>query len=242
MSKIFSSSGIVLKTVKYGETSVISTIYTSTFGIQTYIVKGIRKSKNGQAHLYQPGSLLDMQVYHNDMKNLQFVKECKWKVVYNHIFTNVTKNAIVQLMMEVVQKSLQDEEQNEPLFDFIENRLLLLDTSDSNITADIPVKFMAHLPLHLGFQIQNNYSDEDPYFSPSEGKFISSESGNYVELDKKINAALSQILSSNVNKDSIGINGITRRKILYLLEKFYQYQIDGFNECKTLRVIETLLS
>ncbi|WP_315819946.1 DNA repair protein RecO [Paraflavitalea speifideaquila] len=47
---IHSTKGVVLKTVKYGETSVIVTIYTELFGIQSYLVNGVRTStKKGRA-------------------------------------------------------------------------------------------------------------------------------------------------------------------------------------------------
>src|SRR5471030_912859 len=39
---IYSTKGIVLRTVKYGETSVIAAIFTEVFGIQSYIVNGVR--------------------------------------------------------------------------------------------------------------------------------------------------------------------------------------------------------
>ncbi len=47
---IHSTKGIVLRTVKYGETSVIVTIYTELFGAQSYLVNGVRtSSKKGRA-------------------------------------------------------------------------------------------------------------------------------------------------------------------------------------------------
>ncbi len=38
---LHNTKGIVLRTVKYGETSVIVTIFTELFGIQSYIVNGV---------------------------------------------------------------------------------------------------------------------------------------------------------------------------------------------------------
>ena len=72
---------MVLKTVKYGETSIITTVYTELFGVQSYLVKGVRKmSKQGSssASYFQAGAILEMSVYHNELKNLQFVKEYHW--------------------------------------------------------------------------------------------------------------------------------------------------------------------
>jgi DNA repair protein RecO (recombination protein O) len=67
------TKGIVLRTIQYGETSVITSIYTELFGLQSYIVKGVRKAskkKQPAALYFQPGAMLDMEVYQNNLKNL----------------------------------------------------------------------------------------------------------------------------------------------------------------------------
>ena len=60
------TKGIVLRTIAYGETSVIAAVYTELFGLQSYIVKGVRQAtKNRQAKTlyFQPGAILEMEVY-----------------------------------------------------------------------------------------------------------------------------------------------------------------------------------
>ena len=50
------TKGIVLRSIKYGETSLVVTIFTEMFGIQTYMVNGVRTSKKSaaKANLFQP--------------------------------------------------------------------------------------------------------------------------------------------------------------------------------------------
>ena len=43
------TKGIVLRTIKYGETSVVVTIFTELFGVQTYMVNGVRTTKKSSA-------------------------------------------------------------------------------------------------------------------------------------------------------------------------------------------------
>ena len=38
------TKGIVLRTIKYGETSIVVNIFTELFGIQSYLVNGVRAS------------------------------------------------------------------------------------------------------------------------------------------------------------------------------------------------------
>ena len=51
--------GIVLHYIKYAETSVIVTIYTESFGRQSYIINGVRSKKAKiKANILQPLFLL----------------------------------------------------------------------------------------------------------------------------------------------------------------------------------------
>jgi DNA repair protein RecO (recombination protein O) len=63
--------GIGLSYLRYRESSIITKIYTEAFGIQTYIVNGVRssKSKNNRIALFQPLTLLDMVVYHKNKED-----------------------------------------------------------------------------------------------------------------------------------------------------------------------------
>src|SRR6476620_6106340 len=113
------TKGIVLRTVKYGDTSVIASVYTELFGVQSYIVKGIRQSTKksaGKGNYFQPGALLEMVVYHNEMKQLQFIKEFEWSYVYQHIFFDVVKHAVAMYIVEIAQHSLKQPEANPELF------------------------------------------------------------------------------------------------------------------------------
>src|SRR5688572_22833392 len=94
------TKGIVLKTVKYGETSLVVTVFTELFGVQTYMVNGVRSAKRvgSKAILFQPAAILDMEVYHNEQRAMQRIKECTWSVVYQHILSQVVKNSIALYM------------------------------------------------------------------------------------------------------------------------------------------------
>src|SRR5882672_735328 len=95
--KIHKTKGIVLRAVKYGETSLIVTIFTEIFGVQSYMVNGVRtstKKGTGKANLFQPSAILDLVVYHNELKHLNRVKEFRWAHLYTTIFSDVPKNAV----------------------------------------------------------------------------------------------------------------------------------------------------
>jgi hypothetical protein len=118
--KLNKTKGIVLRTVKYGETSLIVLILTEKFGIQSYLVNGVRistKKGSGKATLFQPSAILDLVVYHSELKQLQRLKEFKWNYLYQNIFSDIKKNAVALFMIELLTRCLKQPEANEELFD-----------------------------------------------------------------------------------------------------------------------------
>ena len=83
------TQGIVLRSVKYGETSLITSVFTEKQGVQSYMVQGVRtsKAKTNKAALLQPATLLDLVIYQKPQVNLQRLKEYQ----YAHIYTTLRK-------------------------------------------------------------------------------------------------------------------------------------------------------
>ena len=240
---IYSTKGIVLRTIKYGETSVIASVFTELFGIQSYLVNGVRISgKNGKAHFFQPSSILEMQVYHNELKNLQRIKDLRWSVLYKNILSNITKNAVALFMVEILQKSLKQPETNEALFQFCEEVFIELDTSDAEITANFPLYFSLQLAPFLGFRLQNNYSEKRNVFNFPEGNFSEQNSIETGNTGTEVGFYISELLKAIHPNDlrEIKMNRKTRGVILKIMENFYAWHIPEFGKMKTLDVLSEI--
>ena len=147
---VHKTKGIVLRTVKYGETSVIATMFTEGFGLQSYMVNGVRMaSKKGgiKANHFQPAALLEMEAYHNQFNNLQRIREYQWAYLYEHIFSDVRKHSVALFMIELLNKCLKEPEQNPELFYFIEDAFLHLDKANNAVTANFSLFFSLHQAL-----------------------------------------------------------------------------------------------
>jgi DNA repair protein RecO (recombination protein O) len=241
---IHSTKGIVLRTIKYGETSVIAWIFTELFGIQSYMVNGVRTSgKTSKAHFFQPASILEMQVYHNDLKNLQRIKDLRWAHLYKNIFSDITKNSVALFMVELLQKNLKQPETNETLFHFCEDAFLFLDIADAAITANFPIYFAIHLAQILGIRLSDNYSEENNIFNLAGGSF-SNEKSATDQLSVEISFYISQFLKTIQPEDlrEIKMNRITRISILKSLESYYSWHVSEFGTMKTLNVLSEVLA
>ena len=122
---IHQTRGIVFKTIKYSETSVISKIYTEKFGLQSYLINGVRSEKSKiKAGLLQTMSILDMQVYYRENKNLNRVKEITAAYVFQSLPFDALKRSAGLFVMDVLNKCIREQESNEDLFQFTQNLLI----------------------------------------------------------------------------------------------------------------------
>lgn len=243
---VFHTKGIVLRTVSYGETSIIVLIYTERFGIQSYLVNGVRTRKKSalKGNLFQPASILDLEVYHNELKNLQRIKEAKWHYLYRQIFFNVYKNAVAMFITELLQKVLKQPENNPELYEFIEDAYIQLDGSDAKITSNYPCFFALHLTAFLGSRIQDNYSIENNILNLQEGRFEKHSPPHLFYTDSEIAFAISQLLKAMHPQElgDITLNNAVRQLVLDALMQFYTLHVHDFGTMRSLPVLHEVLA
>ena len=245
--ELHKTKGIVLRTVKYGETSLIVTIYTELFGIQSYIVNGVRTSSRkgpGKANLFQPAAILDLVVYHNELKNLQRIREFKWGILYERIFFDVIRNAAASFMVELLQKCIRQPETNPELFYFIEDSFLHLDAAAGRVLANLPLFFILHLAGFFGFRIEESHSDRTPFFDLREGQFVAEHPHHPDLLEGNYSYLTAQLLRARQPQElqELALNQETRRILLQAYIAFYMLHVPDFGEMRTLPILQTLLS
>lgn len=242
----FNTRGIVLRTVKYGETSVIVSIFTELFGVQSYLVNGVRaasKKGNIRANLFQPGAILDMVVYHNELRNLQRIKEYQWSVLYEHIFYDIFKGAVAMYMMELVQKCLRQPEPNPDLFYFTEDAMLHLDKANAAVVANYPLFFALHLANFFGFRIPDEHSETLNILDLQEGLFVNQlpSHQNYLEGDySAVTAQLLRVMQP-YELEEIKLPVTVRRKLLQSFEAYYVLHVPEFGHLRSLAVLQEVI-
>ena len=243
---IHRTKGIVLRTIKYGETSIVVTIFTELFGIQSYLVNNVRTTAKTsiKANLFQPTSILEMEVYNNDLKNLQRIKESKWSCLYKNVLSDVTKNSVAIYMIELLQKCLKQPENNTALFEFCEEALMQLDSAEEAVAANFPLYFSVKLVRFFGFTIRDNYSKEKLILDLQEGTFTQIIPQHSYFLDGDYSHCISRILKVGTPGElaKIKLNKGARREMLLALQTFYALHIQDFGVMKTLPVLHEILS
>jgi DNA repair protein RecO (recombination protein O) len=246
MATVFKTKGIVLRTVKYGETSIIAAVFTELFGLQSYLLNGVRASTKkgpGKASLFQPGAMLDMIVYHNELKNLQRVKEFRWAFLYRHVLSDVLKNSVALFMVELLSKTIKQPEQNTDLFYFTEDAFIHLDESEPAAVANFPLFFALHLATLLGFRLSDDYSAATSFLDLQEGEFAPEQPLHPYFLADHYSYTTSQLLKTRQPHElnAIQLNQETRRILMNAYQQFYALHIHDFGTMKTLPVLQEVL-
>jgi DNA repair protein RecO (recombination protein O) len=241
---LHTTKAIVLRVVKYGDTSIILTAFTELFGIQSYIVNGVRTSRKTGTGVFQPASILDLIVYHNELKNIQRIKEFKWSYLYNTLFFDVLKHSVAVFMVELLQKTLKQPEPNPELFEFAEDAFIHLDKSEAAVLANYPLYFAMHLSSFYGFRISDRYSEQQHVLDLKEGEFAAQRPGHPYFLEHELSDITSQLLKTMRPEELtlIRTNQATRRQLLEAYMNFYALHIQDFGAMKTLSVLYEVLA
>lgn len=243
---VHTTKGIVLRTTAYGETSVIVSVYTEMFGLQSYLVNGVRTNKktNSKSSLFQPSAIIDLEVYHNEFKNLQRIKDAKWHYFYQQIMFNVFSNTIALFMVEVLQKTIRQPEQNQDLFNFIEDAFTELDKASGKALLNYPLYFLTHLTGLFGFTIHDNHSPHLPFLDLKDGNFVAAQPDHPYFLDAASSASISEIMKVMHPREltDIQINNHLRRQLTEALLQFYALHIPEFGNIRSLAILQEVMA
>jgi DNA repair protein RecO (recombination protein O) len=148
---LVSTRGIVLYQADYSETSLITKIYTEQFGLQSYIVKGVRRKGSPiKRNLFGPLSLVDIVAYKKENTGLHLMKDVSCERQLNLIAGDIARSSVMVFMNELLYRSIAGEMPDKRLYTFIYDSLLELDEPDCR-PALMPLLFAWKLTSFLGF-------------------------------------------------------------------------------------------
>lgn len=241
---VHTTRGIILKTVKYGETSLICTVFTELLGMQSYMVKGVRstKAQGRKANLFFAGAVLDMVVYEQAAKNLQHIKEYQLHFIYQTIQEEVVKNGVALFAMEVVKQLLVSHDPQPELFEFVLDFLMELDKKDTLSIANYPLYFIIQSAKFEGYYMAGEYSEATPFADIHEGRF-SEHSSAFPPFITGHAAALMSALNQASGLEAIQLIKMTaeeRKTMMQYFLQFLQLHIPHFKELRTLSVLTAI--
>lgn len=215
--------GVVFRFTKYGDTSIIVTLFTELFGLQSYIVNGVRsKSGKNKIALFQPLTLLDLVVYHREHANINRIKEVKCLYPYQSIPVDIKKSALAMFIIEVVNKTIREESHAQELCEFLIHAFMTLDQIDLG-SENFHLIFLLKLSRMLGFGAH--------HVNEVLGARVTTEQ------NERIIATLLKSEYTTV----VSMQNHQRREILDLVLKFYADHIDNLGDMKSIQILREIL-
>jgi len=229
------SRAIILRTVKYKESSVIFDAYTEEAGLRGFIIGGVRK-KNAKtsAGMLQIGNIVDLVAYPAKTGSLQRVKELHMAHVYDELSYRIDKMAVMSFCIEVFRKSVKENEENEQVYEYLHHYLLALDTHAASLTLRSH-KFLVELSGYIG--IRPNLDKADQFFDIREGSgtSLAPYHSDFMEGEEL------SLLKNLLLKEEVSSSKAVRDELLDRLLQYYRYHVDGFQELKSLAVLRSVL-
>ncbi|RZK43568.1 MAG: DNA repair protein RecO [Pedobacter sp.] len=235
--------GIVFKTTLYSESSVVVKVFTEKFGMQSYLINGVKKAKAKiPMNVLQPLHLLDMVVYHKTSIQIQRVSEARPSPVFRTIPYDVIKNTIVQFLNEVLYKSIHQEHNDNQLFDFVFNAISWFDEHEK-ASVNFHLAFLLKLSRFLGFAPHFQSRTDQIYFDLQEGEFSSLPPIHPYFIDKEDADLLKELFFIPFEKiNEIEIINLKRRFLLDKILVYYALHTASFGQIKSHQILEDVLS
>jgi len=234
-----SDKAIVLQAIKHGDKKFILKLYTRQHGMITVATHlGHSHTSKIKASAILALSLMDVELIIKQNKEVHQLTEASCYYVSTNISTSLVKLTVAQFLNEILLKTLKEQSANAHLFEFIETCLKFLNDTDDAV--NLHLYFLSEFTKYLGFEPQNNFSPQAPYFDCREGRFTAIGLTMPLGLNKEDSFLFSEFLKINSLKTNI--SNKQRQLLLEILLAYYKLHIPNFNDVKSLEVLREVIA
>lgn len=242
-SMIAKTTGIVLHTLRYGESSLIVHAYTEHFGRISLMAKGVKSEKKpGRAALLQPLKIISMEIHYKPSREIQILKEFASALPEHFQPPDPVKGSVSLFMAELLYKVLREEEPNEPMFRFLYQSVVQLNQLQKGI-ANYHLFFTVHLTKYLGFFPSGNFDEKHCFFDGTSGKFVEQLDASINAMPQEESFLLARLMNASPqNLENLCLNGIQRSRFLDEIIKFYQIHLEGMGKIRSIDILREVFS
>ena len=223
---ILKAEGIILRRIKYSETSLIVTLYTKEYGKVSLIAKGARNPKSKFVGSLEPGTYVSVVYYHKESRDLQMLSEVDPMRSNSSIISSIRKVAVAFAILNLIDSVVSESESNEDLFALLNDSLRSLNDSESDLL--ILWYFEINLLRQIGFEI----NIDNPEGIGKENRL----KGEALKLFKQL---------EDVDLNEMNVEQFTRgtfKKMNRFFEKYFEYHIEGLKQTKALSFVNELVN
>ena len=148
------TDAIVLRGRKQGDTSKLATLYTREFGKIEVIAKGAREQKSkfgGALEMFARGYVV---IYKKDKPDqLHLLSDAGLYEPHLGILRSLERIETATRVVELLLRSLHDEESNEPLFTLLSDTLAAIATWNDSEARAVQFQFYLQFARMMGFEL-----------------------------------------------------------------------------------------
>lgn len=235
------TQAIVLGNAKYNDKYSITHVFTRGFGRVAYLLPKTRgKRSTINPVLFSPLSILDLEVEHLPLREIQRLKEANRYIPLYNIGSDLTKISLTFFLSEFLMKVLHETENNEALFDYLRRAIEVLEESQTGL-ANFHLTFALGLTRFLG--IYPNLENYTPgcCFDMINGEFTNRVPAHNYYLRDSESAYLKELSRINFsNMQLFNMSRSDRNRIVERLLIYYRLHLYDFPAIKSLDVLREL--
>lgn len=232
---------IVLHTLKYGDASMIVDLLTETNGRLSFMVH-IPKTSKGKIkkQYFQPLTIIEMEFDYRQKSELQRMRDVRVALPFSSIPFNPIKLSLALFLSEFLSQVTRGEQQNIPLYQYIENSIGWLDACEENY-ANFHLVFMMRLVRFLGFWPNLDDFVEGCFFDLRNASFVVEAPLHPDYLVPQEAERISRLMRMSYETMHLfRMSHHDRNRITDVALRYYRLHIPQMPELKSLEVVRGL--
>jgi len=228
---IVNTEAIVLKSIKFGDSSIISHIFTQSDGKISVIAKGARSPKSKFLGILEPMNYLSVSFYKKSQKDLHTLSDAEKIIDFHKISSSLNHLACGLMFIESLYHTLDSYESNQSVFDVSISFLSLLNQLGSNPFSCF-IKSQIQLLKLVGYEffITSDLTRirEKCYINIENASLSNSrESINFIKFEKQTYKKMIDISEKDLNDCSdIIITTKEFNEIVNFFVNYFGYHLD----------------
>lgn len=234
---------VVLRQLKYGDQSLIVDMLTRELGRVSFAVR-VPKTSRGKLRkqLFQPMTLLDVELDYRERSQLQRLREARIAAPYNNMHTDPVKLAETLFLAELLHYVTRDEQQNHPLFAFVENSMQWLDMAVEGY-ANFHLVFLMRLTRFVGFFPNLDDYADGCCFDLREARFTTATPVHPDFLQPTEAARIATLMRMDFTTMRLfRMSRADRNRIAEVLVRYYRLHVPQMPEPLSLPVLQELFA
>lgn len=230
------SESIVLRKTAFAENSAVVSIFTRHYGILTFLVPGMQ-GKSGKAAMLQPGNILELVYYYQENKNLKRLKDMKLADGFHGYNQGPVQLQTMLFCLEILQKSLPEEQEDPSTFLFASRKLIEL--SQSKDFKWFPLQFLLAFTEVSGLGLNLPQNASGGYLMLQTGSHHAMHTGHKTldYLDHKEADACRQLLLGS----TVALDKLERRLLTEKLLNYVRYHLFPEKELRSFPILMEVL-